>query len=111
MGIHDRDYYRQSTPFGRLAEWGLYQLTPVVKWLIIANVAVFLLQILKWLERGLRLARPEVCLHAGSQSRARNRQRRGCERERPHLDLPLRNRHAHVIAFNARPSGTPPPMS
>src|SRR5438128_2480101 len=57
MGIHDRDYYRQSTPFGRLAEWGLYELTPVVKWLIIANVAVFLLQIfvvrevhMTWLE-------------------------------------------------------------
>ena len=44
MGIESRDYYRKSSS-GAWAEWGLYQMTPVVKYLIIANVVVFLLQV------------------------------------------------------------------
>jgi membrane associated rhomboid family serine protease len=44
MGIETRDYYRNSGD-GRWADWGLYSLTPVVKWLIIANIVVFVLQI------------------------------------------------------------------
>jgi membrane associated rhomboid family serine protease len=40
MGIHNRDYYRETMPAG----WG-ETFTPVVKWLLIANIAVFLLQI------------------------------------------------------------------
>jgi rhomboid family protein len=42
MGIYNRDYYR-AIP--RKGDWGLESLTPVVKYLIVANVAVFLLQI------------------------------------------------------------------
>jgi membrane associated rhomboid family serine protease len=41
MGIYTRDYYREW----RAGGWGLDELTPVVKYLIFANVAVFLLQI------------------------------------------------------------------
>ena len=46
MGIATRDYWRNSDDGGRLAEWGFYSLTPVVKYLIIANVVVFIAQIL-----------------------------------------------------------------
>lgn len=42
MGIYNRDYYRELPTQG---DWGLSGLTPVVKFLIIANIAVFLLQI------------------------------------------------------------------
>ncbi len=42
MGLYNRDYYR-NTDHGDT--WGLDALTPVVKYLILANVAVFLLQI------------------------------------------------------------------
>ena len=43
MGIQSRDYYRKSGN-SALADWGIYQLTPVVKYLIIVNVAVWILQ-------------------------------------------------------------------
>ena len=43
MGIYSRDYYRNSNASGAWGDWGLYQLTPVVKYLILANIAVFLL--------------------------------------------------------------------
>jgi membrane associated rhomboid family serine protease len=43
MGIYNRDYYRSSRSGG---SWGIDGLTPVVKYLLIANVVVFLLQIL-----------------------------------------------------------------
>jgi membrane associated rhomboid family serine protease len=42
MGIYSRDYYRE---WRASTGWGLDALTPVVKYLIFANVAVFLLQI------------------------------------------------------------------
>src|SRR5260370_41738230 len=45
MGIESRDYYRRSHSGGAWADWGLYQMTPVVKYLIIANVVVFVLQL------------------------------------------------------------------
>jgi membrane associated rhomboid family serine protease len=45
MGASTRDYWRSDNT-GRWADWGFYQLTPVVKYLILANIAVFLLQIL-----------------------------------------------------------------
>ena len=43
MGIYNRDYYRE----GRSPSegWGLDGLTPAVKFLLMANIAVFLLQI------------------------------------------------------------------
>jgi membrane associated rhomboid family serine protease len=41
MGIYNRDYYREW----RAGGWGLDELTPVVKYLIFANIGVFLLQI------------------------------------------------------------------
>jgi membrane associated rhomboid family serine protease len=41
MGIYNRDYFRES----RRGSWGLEELTPVVKYLIWANVVVYLLQI------------------------------------------------------------------
>jgi len=44
MGIYNRDYYRDSAG-SRGVSWGLDGLTPVVKYLICANVVVFLLQI------------------------------------------------------------------
>ncbi len=44
MGIYNRDYYRNWN--SRAGGWGLEYLTPVVKGLLIANVVVFLLQIL-----------------------------------------------------------------
>ena len=44
MGIYNRDYYREIAPKGG-GTWSLDGLTPVIKWLIIINVAVFLLQI------------------------------------------------------------------
>ena len=42
MGLYNRDYYRNSDHGDT---WGIEALTPVVKYLILANVAVFLLQI------------------------------------------------------------------
>src|SRR5437660_588800 len=41
MGVYDRDYYRNDPP-GRTL-WG--GTAPVCKWLIVANVAVFVLQL------------------------------------------------------------------
>src|SRR5690242_7099318 len=43
MGIYNRDYYRDGGARG--ARWSLDGITPVVKYLILANVAVFLPQI------------------------------------------------------------------
>jgi membrane associated rhomboid family serine protease len=46
MGIESRDYYRQSNAYdGSWGDWGLYHLTPVVKYLIIINVAIFVLEL------------------------------------------------------------------
>lgn len=44
MGLENRDYVRDGSYTERVAGWGL-EFTPVVKALIFANVAVFLLQI------------------------------------------------------------------
>src|SRR5438105_15673435 len=44
MGLENRDYYRDGSYTETLTGWGL-DFTPVVKYLILANVAVFLLQI------------------------------------------------------------------
>lgn len=46
MGIESRDYYRKANTSGWRAEWGLYGLTPVVKWVIIINVVVWIAQTL-----------------------------------------------------------------
>ena len=45
MGFENRDYTREGDYTGTLAGWGLDYVSPVVKWLIAANVVVFLLQI------------------------------------------------------------------
>ena len=45
MGFENRDYYRESDYTGAAAGWGSEYITPIVKYLIIANVVVFLLQI------------------------------------------------------------------
>jgi membrane associated rhomboid family serine protease len=45
VGFESRDYNRDSDYTGALAGWGLDYISPVVKWLIVANVAVFLGQI------------------------------------------------------------------
>src|SRR5262249_55183071 len=46
MGVENRDYYRQRNSYdGAWGDWGLYHLTPVVKWIIIVNVVVFVLQL------------------------------------------------------------------
>ena len=44
MGLESRDYYRDGSYSASLAAWGV-DFTPVVKYLIIVNVVVFLLQI------------------------------------------------------------------
>jgi membrane associated rhomboid family serine protease len=44
MGIYNRDYYRETSSKGG-GLWSLDGLTPAVKWLLIINIAVFLLQI------------------------------------------------------------------
>jgi membrane associated rhomboid family serine protease len=44
MGLEHRDYYRDGSYTDRVTGWGI-ELTPVVKYLIVANVIVFLLQI------------------------------------------------------------------
>src|SRR5262245_28575587 len=45
MGIEDRDYTRDSSDYtGTLTGFGLDYIPPVVKWLIIANVVVFVAQ-------------------------------------------------------------------
>src|SRR2546430_1200371 len=54
MGFGHRDYYRDSSYHAGAGGWGLEELTPVVKYLIVANVAVFLLQI--FLVREVRLS-------------------------------------------------------
>src|SRR5438270_8148514 len=54
MGIWNRDYYRDSSGHFGAGGWGLGELTPVVKYLIVANVAVFLLQI--FIVREVRLS-------------------------------------------------------
>ncbi len=46
MGFRDRDYYRKSNSSGQLADWGFYWIPVAVRYLIIANVAVYLLQFL-----------------------------------------------------------------
>jgi membrane associated rhomboid family serine protease len=45
MGFESRDYYRDGSYTASLSSWGA-DFTPVVKYLIIANVVVFLLQIM-----------------------------------------------------------------
>jgi membrane associated rhomboid family serine protease len=45
MGIENRDYTRDGDYTGTLAGWGLEYVSPIVKWLIGINIAVFLLQI------------------------------------------------------------------
>jgi membrane associated rhomboid family serine protease len=45
MGFENRDYTREGDYTGTIAGWGLDYLSPVVKWLIAANVIVFLVQI------------------------------------------------------------------
>ena len=46
MGIQDRDYTRGSRGYSGGGGWsGFGDITPVVKWLLIANVVVFLAQI------------------------------------------------------------------
>jgi membrane associated rhomboid family serine protease len=44
MGLENRDYYRDGSYTSSLVGWGI-DFTPMVKYLIIANVIVFLLQI------------------------------------------------------------------
>src|SRR5262245_35679361 len=45
MGIEDRDYTRDSSDYtGALTGFGIDYIPPVVKWLIIANVVVFVAQ-------------------------------------------------------------------
>src|SRR5262245_13385579 len=44
MGVYSRDYFKENAR-GAWADWGLYSTTPVVKWLIIINVVVFLAEI------------------------------------------------------------------
>ncbi|MCI0359400.1 MAG: rhomboid family intramembrane serine protease [Planctomycetaceae bacterium] len=45
VGFENRDYIREGDYTGTLAGWGLDYISPVVKWLIVANVIVWLLQI------------------------------------------------------------------
>ena len=45
MGFENRDYTREGDYTGTLAGWGIDYVSPVVKWLIIVNVIVWLLQI------------------------------------------------------------------
>ncbi|HZN32419.1 MAG TPA: rhomboid family intramembrane serine protease [Pirellulaceae bacterium] len=52
MGIEDRDYTRDSSDYtGTLTGFGLDYIPPVVKWIIIANVVVFVAQIFVVRER------------------------------------------------------------
>jgi len=49
MGVYDRDYYRpdyEEQKFQPQMQFRLPQLTPVVKWLLIINISVFLLCII-----------------------------------------------------------------
>src|SRR5262249_19164818 len=45
VGLESRDYVRDGSYTSTLAGWGMEPFTPVVKYLIIVNVIVFLLQI------------------------------------------------------------------
>ena len=45
MGFESRDYARDGSYTASLSAWGM-DLTPVVKYLVVANVVVFLLQLL-----------------------------------------------------------------
>ncbi len=45
MGFESRDYARDGSYTASLGAWGM-DLTPVVKYVVIANVVVFLLQIM-----------------------------------------------------------------
>ncbi|MDX1948432.1 MAG: rhomboid family intramembrane serine protease [Pirellulaceae bacterium] len=45
MGLEDRDYHREWSYTDATAGWGSEFISPVVKWLIVANIAVFLGQI------------------------------------------------------------------
>src|SRR5262249_16328071 len=58
MGIYNRDYYRELNVARGDGAWGLPGLTPVVKWLILAKVAVWLLQI--FVVREVRLSPLEL---------------------------------------------------
>ena len=54
MGIYNRDYYKDMSAGRSGGTFGLDGLSPVVKWIIVANVAVFLLQI--FIVREVRLS-------------------------------------------------------
>jgi membrane associated rhomboid family serine protease len=54
MGIENRDYTRDWDYSGSLAGWGFDYISPVVKWIIVANVVIFVLQIL--VTRGMTAA-------------------------------------------------------
>jgi membrane associated rhomboid family serine protease len=56
MGLESRDYFRDGSYTDSLTGWGLH-FTPVVKYLILANVVVFLLQI--FITRRMPLPLPE----------------------------------------------------
>src|SRR5947209_4876954 len=58
MGIQNRDWYKSNAGGGWGSDWGLYSLTPVVKYIIIANVVVFLLQC--FFLREVRVSRQEM---------------------------------------------------
>lgn len=45
MGLENREYYREPPGGSGFLGWGTGTVAPVCKWLIIANIAVFLLQI------------------------------------------------------------------
>jgi membrane associated rhomboid family serine protease len=45
MGFENRDYFREPRGDRYSGSWGMEGLTPAVKWILIINVAVFLLQI------------------------------------------------------------------
>jgi membrane associated rhomboid family serine protease len=48
MGVYDRDYYRSDPPSGGL----LGGVAPICKWLIVINIAVFVLQLMTVGQRG-----------------------------------------------------------
>lgn len=45
MGIEQRDYYRESRDSGAI-DWGFGPITPTVQWLLFANIAIFIGQLL-----------------------------------------------------------------
>ena len=103
MGYQDRDYTRENSYTDAAGGWGFY-ISPVVKGLIAANVAVFVLQIFAvrpMTEDDLRTQWKELTERTRSAYRGRSKkqiQTQGGREDRRRRGTELRQRTARRVA-------------